>query len=693
MGFNCYTVNKFDTTEGTPNKWFKRSSYGLWYIRDSRNISGLVGIFFFFMMMIIFFSRTQTKHEEDVSAEEEINPLRSTRNFNVGVSQREFCSYEPEGVTCDNVDSTIMKEVQEEINNNFATYKIMTPSLSFTNVKDPVEVIHKGWLSEITVPLKSLTIQNTPLEEIQSASFTGPPFQKLEFLCLEYTGTVRFYKDSFDGLEKLINLSIRGPDCTLQSAEEETLVGLNSMATLQITSCNFSPQVLKNLTGGNKSLETMQILDIQMNGIGKLLDNTFSRFPNLQSLYLTGSTINEGIEPAAFQNIHPGQIYLETAKLTKLPKGIFVNMPKVRLYLSGNNWNCTCDFQWFQMLYNLNNSIVFGGSPLKCYHDNQYLDMSDFPFCDSTSTTSAAISTLSPTTQQPYTTSSVNPITLNPDDYDPIKCLAANRSSRVVRTTSTNTPTVIYLGKEYVKFSFAQLGDEPKYSVTIEKTLEKDFILIFIDQTGWILCLTDLHNNLTVETLDYGHSYIVCLLESLQYEVSPRNCQPLTVPKEWAKQSWITNELKLPVIISVCSGLIGILFIALCLMYIYVKRNPNLVYGKENVIVVERENSKKDTDQEQKYYQQHKYPPSLISWSDGYLTPKIYESVEEFSIPYIDQYPSDYLQRPRIFPPVISGRSKDLEKGAASEIYESVNVCPSPYYMNDDFAHSTYDSL
>lgn len=528
-----------------------------------------------------------------------------------------------------------------------------------------------------------------------------------------------FNRDSFSGLGKLTSLSIRGSECQLISAEKETFMELNSLSSLQITGSILQPSVLKNLTGGETSfqLTSVKILDIGENTFnGSLLDDSFSKLPKLESLYLQRSDLHNGLDRNVFRGIQPQQLYLESTQLTKLPQGIFepVIHTVTNIYLSGNKWNCTCDFQWFQSLYNTNKSI-FTGSVLYCYVDNENEDLGSFNFCEFTSTTSTGgTSSQDTTTTQKYTTADTKDETtshtsagrtttqswtttqkITPIPDNDIQCRSANRSIQPPTKTGQNKPRVIYLGKDNFRFVFTQIEDEPKFAVSVDRPLGNQLDLIFLNTAGWILCLTELHDNFNVENLEYGQSYTVCMTVGPEYDVSPRNCQSFTVPLEWKKQTWIANGCKVPVIIATFTIFFCILVFSMCGMFIYIKRNPNLVYGKENVIVVERENSKKDNQPEQNYERQ-KYPPSLISWSDGYLTPKVYESVEEFSVPCIDQYPAEYFG-PRVYPTIRIGNvgNEDLDSTfyQNGEIYESVNFSQSLYCRDDDFSHKSSTSL
>ncbi|XP_044755222.1 uncharacterized protein LOC123314165 [Coccinella septempunctata] len=700
MLFNCYQVHRFNTAKKKTKKWsFKEHNYGLcYYIRDSRNISGIVGIFFFLLMMIIFLVSVQTKNYEELPEDNTGQSSSLTRNFELFSFREKFCNYDDKTIVCKKIYPSVMDDVQEEINVLFDQISYTNAlSLTFLEIEDPEEVMQSQWLNKINVNINSLTIKNTSVVEIKAGSFEGSSFQNLTELHLISPGDFRLNRKSLAGAKSLSSLSIEGPGCQILSGEEEVFGETLSLSSIQILDCTLSPKVLRNLTGGEPSfsLEKLEILDLERNVFGKLLADSFSKLPELKSLYLQSSDLSGGLDPNVFRGIHPIQIYMQATQLTKLPMKIFDSImdPTVKIYLSDNKFDCTCDFEWFQDFYEIYKTAFVGN--LTCCLHNECVDLSTFSFCGSTSSlttnpgTTSTITTESSSAGQPtaHTT---------PDNYDPTQCIPANRSLASFKKDETDIPKFIILGRKHFRFAFTQVGDEPKYMVSIDKILENDLVLIFMNSAGWIFCLSDLEDNFKVENLEHDQTYTVCIMKATQYTVSPKDCQSLTVPQEWGKRSWIDNDHKLPVVMGASTAIIVILVFSVCGIFTYVKNNPYLIYGKENVIIVEREDTKKDNDMNQNY-DQPKYPPSLISWSDGYLTPKVYESVEEFSIPCIDQCPTEYLQRPRIFPTVrINNMGKEkLETvySQAGEIYESINFSPALYYVNEDFSHKSYSTL
>ncbi|KAL3267701.1 hypothetical protein HHI36_006833 [Cryptolaemus montrouzieri] len=670
-------------------KWFSfPHNYGLWYMRDNRNLSGLVGIFVFVSMMAIFFF-TSDNIRSSATVESSPRMLESLGDANLEV--KKCCLRESDTITCSNVTSDSIEEVQMEINN--LAKKDPVATLIFDGLQDSISVIKQNWLENVTMNLSSLTIRKTYMPTINENSFYGGPFTTLNDLLFEDIGNISISKTSFSGLNSLTSLSMRGRSQIIY-AEECTLDNLPSLTIIQLQECMTDAQVLKNLTGGFECslISSMQTLDISQNQFNKLLGYSFSRLPSLISLYAQNSDLSNGLDVDVFRSISPTQIFLTNTQLTTLPEGIFdpYKMKQNSLKLLGNQWNCTCSFQWFQNLY-LKSGLFDSNETLICYFNNDEYDLGNFSFCpDETST---MVSTTQTIFTPPLTSETSNDTTPTPNEYKEIQCFPANKTdSKSFKVSDTRT---IYLGMKNTEVEFQQINNEAKYKVIVKQPLGDDIVFVYINKDGWILCLSDLGDSFFLERLKFGETYIVCFLEATQHTVSPTNCQSLSVPEEWSMQTWLRNESKLPFIVGTISGALFTLIFPLMCMFFYMKRNPNILYGKENVIVVERKPSNKRQSMEERNYEK---PPSFSSWSDGYLTPKHYESVENVHIPCIDQFPPSFFRRPRIRPGynVVGQKQEEAGPSSDTDIYESVNIFPSPClnrYINSYNSHNYYNSL
>ncbi|XP_064215093.1 uncharacterized protein LOC107397875 isoform X2 [Tribolium castaneum] len=570
---------------------FRKLRLKQWFSKWDRTIAAITAIIMFFMLLSFVIVNIENDKEnlfpKISGAKRDILNTYAVKLSNHGP---EICTVsESTKVTCASINS---EKLVEDINKTMEGKPIKNyQDLNLVEITFKNNKIEKGWLEGIILNIVTLTLINCQLSELGDKSFSGDVFKNLKTLTISDTRINTFRRNIFEE-SQITTLQINYGTMMGSSFEENAFGALEqTLNTLQLQGC-LSHNVLLNITGPQTSLTSLSVLDLRNNNLGKIQTSSFSKMTKLRQLYMSDSSITE-IEPEVFASLNLEQLDLRNNELKTLPDHTFDNV-KSGISIDYNPWNCDCDLVWLRDFFESHSS---------CFTDLLYCSTPEGPksykevdFCsDTNSSTSTEISTtditdistiseltttpLTPATQKVLCNEGNSPRGLDPvepiDDYQILV-----RKGRV-RMQLTHT------ADQYRTYTLTVRGNGSQYEIELENE----------------------------------ETYLFCFLEPFQDTASPDDCGAVTTPPALGNRAWITNKFKIPLIFAVGGSLLAAVLISGIVVFYCIRQHPNLIKGNKRVIMVESQAA--DAIIMPKTYDEVNYrPPSLNSYSNGYLTPK-----------------------------------------------------------------------
>ncbi|XP_015835142.2 leucine-rich repeat-containing protein 4C [Tribolium castaneum] len=577
---------------------FRKLSIKQWLSKWDRTIAAITAIIIFFMLLSFVIVNIENENEINV---EDSNNIFNQYNNQLLNKNSEICIIsENTKVTCTSAKSeelvqNINTAIEEKPVKNYNDLNLV--KITFKNNK-----IEKGWLDGIKLNLTTLTITNCQLFELGEKAFSGDVFNNLKTLTISDTVINTFRRNIFEE-SQITTLRINYGTMVGSSFEENAFGALEqTLNTLQLQGC-LSHNVLLNITGPQTSLTSLSVLDLRNNNLGKIQASSFSKTPNLKQLFMSDSMITE-IEPNTFDFLYLKMLDLRNNKMTILPEHIFDYVER-GISINYNPWMCNCELLWLKDLFELNTELFTDEFYCSTSEGSKYYK--DVDFCSDTNSTEVSL-TLEPTTTPRL---SAQIVLRNEEDS--------------TLTSDLEEPTDVYevfVRKGRVTMNFTQTADSyHRYTLTIKGDINNQSTL-WGPNTSTIGCPKPIIGGLQYEiTVSNEGTYLFCFLEPSQDTASPFDCSALTTPPALEDQTWITNKLKMPLIIAIGGSLLAAVLMSGIIVFYCIRQHPNLIKGNKRVIMVESQAA--DAIVMPKTYDEVNYrPPSLNSRSNGYLTPR-----------------------------------------------------------------------
>lgn len=515
----------------------------------------------------------------------------------------------------------------------------------------------------VVVTFTRLTIQNSKaLTTLGEKVFSGDAFEQLTYLTLSSTGVNSLRKSVFEGTI-LTNVEINYGEFKEITIEENAFGAIyQTLQQVQLQNCLTSrSNALPNVTGSNakQPLSAVVQLDLRQNNLDILKASSFTNVPILKRLFLSGSGLVQ-IEPSTFSFFSLEILDISYNQLTTLPEGLF---DKVQggISLDKNRWRCDCDLVWLQQLF-LSKPSLLNGAFICDDPPGSYIL---FPFCpndtSTSSPTSPKTSSISTglTTDHMETTTSSTPSTTTPSTTTAIATTTTTTttSTTTMPTTTTTTPVVpttpkypekvpircedystndtlpngtsayvVHVRNSSITMEFSLQENEPdgvKYLLRFKGDVSNEVQLWYDSSRTLIGCASNLSENGPIAiNLAHHTTYVFCLLRGTEDTVSPYDCTGLRVPPPLGDQTWLANNTKIPLICALCGSLLAAIIISGLIVFYCIRQHPSWIKGNKRVIIVESEAADAIV-MPRTYYDEVAYrPPSLNSYSNGYLTPK-----------------------------------------------------------------------
>ncbi|XP_071050522.1 uncharacterized protein [Onthophagus taurus] len=490
--------------------------------------------------------------------------------------------------------------------------------LEIEGLQLPQNRIPENWLSNIATEIKILTIKSSPkLLEIANGSFSSPHLKRISTLNIRSCGVKKFYKDMFKDLSALTMfwLEYGWNSLTEIEVEDNFLTHVDSLTSLQFTSCELSSDTLRRITN-SINLSKLVKLDLGDNKVRELEANVFDKARNLEALYLRNNNL-KSLDVKVFERLSRlNVISLEGNDLTTLPEGIFDDISiksDTSISLKGNKFDCNCDLKWLQTMY-LENPDIFKDSPPECAEGS----FTDSDFCPN--------GEVSPTTDISTTTTISN-------NLRTINCIKSLSIDVNIPKDLVDFQSITVEYEHVFNFTFYETTNSPLLIVIDITTTSdlNDFSLLWFNtyNPNEAECISSLENTISLDKMGQNKTYTICVLNKTKTTVSPFNCFGFKVRVEYSERAWIKNKSKIT-IIGVSIGIVLVcILISTCLMYWCVRFYPNLIKGNNRVIIIGKEKPKPQGGLAE--YERPTYTaPSFVSYGSAqpsYITTTHYSKI------------------------------------------------------------------
>lgn len=467
-------------------------------------------------------------------------------------------------------------------------------TLVFESCTFPNKTLKRNWLNA-SLPIGELTFSNCELADLRRGTFDSSIFAKVTVLKITRTKIRSLKKWIFEELSNLNQLHVL--ENTIEEAEYDLLQPVaNSLQVLAMEECFTDVRVLSNVTGGS-SLPKILTASIRRNTIGTLSSTILSAIPNVLSLYLGGSEI-ENCDVNAFRTMpYLQQLDLTNNLLKNLPAEIFASLSyksKVSLSIHDNPWDCTCQFQWIQDVIRSHPSIFYRVPKCLTPKVNKDVDFTNAQFCNATDGTTVESSKKTTTSRTigPETTQN-HPIENNDDELNYLSFTCNSRGSSATGRFSGRKLLSIDQWKFPLRFQdvFVKPLNNGTVLVNLDH-LSTDVSLIWFqspreDRTvRSINCVSDVRGSYLLTNLERDRSYTVCLLEELDESPSPFDCIA-TRTKPLPLTDTCQTCLDKAVVVSVSITMIVVVsMVSVLSSFLVIRRNPSWLRGSKRIVMV-----------------------------------------------------------------------------------------------------------
>lgn len=496
--------------------------------------------------------------------------------------------------------------------------------LSFSRCKFPEDTLQRNWLST-NLSIEELTFDSCFLSDIEDDVFSLAIYQSTQKLFLISNKLYSLRRAMFSHLDSLTELSIR--ENIIQQAEYNLLEYVaSSLTSLELSTAIEDPEVLKNVTGGNKSLK-VQILSLRRNSIPLITSELFEGVPAVQSLYLEDSRVKR--VSRGFLDSMDSILLLMINKnhIQSLPEGlldsILHSQRLFRMSIHNNSWRCDCGLKWLQDLVKARPDIIFEKPVCSTPEINAGKLFTDADFCpsNSTSTTSTEETTKhdsNQTTTLPSTTT---------QGHAGLTCDAARTflQNRVSRRLLSND---FVLPSRFPGFSASKVQDE---GVLVNlPDLDEGLTLLWFDNDDvnpTLSCAKTVEHSYLIPNIDRQATYTICLLSDNRNTVSPLNCLAVTTDPDYQYRTWLRNADKTVVFSLIIAAFVSLFLVGAFFTFMLIRRHPSLLRGSKRVMLVKRRNldaivlPKGVSIEEQGQGSGHVELLSRRMQEDGYITP------------------------------------------------------------------------
>ncbi|XP_063928152.1 uncharacterized protein LOC135141202 isoform X2 [Zophobas morio] len=607
-----------------------------WFSKWDRTIAAITALVVFCALLILVIVSIKARGDGEDDSETG-NATKKTLIFYGKDSLSCGCKTEGTVLTC---TDTAVENVCSVVNDCSTHYEMTFEQLILTNIKPQNNQIEEGWLDCVNFKITRLTISGSELTNIGAKAFSGPQLT-LNSLNLNNIGVSAFRKDMFEGLA-VINLAI---SCDSSDADFEANVFeavSRKLQILQISNCISQSEGndrLTNITGSSQNLTALVQLDIRSNNLNYIKATNFQSAKSLTTLYLGNSKVVT-IEPNSFKGFSLGMLDLSyNDGLKTLPNGLFHSGTK-GITIAGNTFKCDCYLEWLQELFD-NRHDLFQEKVFYC--EGKYGESLPYkekiPFCpNGTTTTTPPPPT---TTSKPDTTTTTTNTPEDSDTTDGSTTTAAPPALMKIkcsdRTGVNITPQDQLCGEVSIRdksvkmeFFVRNKDSTPTYLLQITGKVSKssfeNILWYNTNNNDIIMCANNLTDGIeiTLGGLDENATYIFCVIDPSNGNgtVSPLDCGAFTIPFRIDETlAWISQNDMIAVICGFCGSLILVSLITGFIVFYCIRQHPSLIKGNKRVIIVESKAA--DAIVMPRYYDEINYnPPSLNSYSNGYLTPK-----------------------------------------------------------------------
>ncbi|XP_044254924.1 uncharacterized protein LOC123005307 [Tribolium madens] len=603
-------------------QYFRKGSIKHWLSKWDRTIAAITAIIIFFGLLgfvivnIIFFDQNE---DEISSSSGKSNGKVSTYYYEIQPLNEylEKCIISDSILVCTSAKS---EELVKDINKAIEERPVKKyEELELVKVIFKDNKIDKGWLDGVNLNIASLTITKSQLSELGEKAFSGDVFNNLRTLTLSDTKISTFRRNMFEE-SQIETLQINYGTMFVVNFEKDAFGALGqALTTLQLQGC-LSNNVLLNITGPNTTLKSLSVLDLRNNNLRELQASSFSNVSNLRQLFMSDSLITD-IEPNTFAFLYLQKLDLRNNKMTTLPEHMFDSV-ETGISINGNPWICNCDLVWLRDLYNSKTDLFT--DDFLCYTSEGFKYYKNVNFC-SDSTTESHRSTFS-TTKPTYSTTEITDATTEPTTESPPSTQTVFcHEEHQMRTLDNAQPIDDYtidVRKGQVVMHFAHTADPYEtYILYVTGNISNESLLWKSEDV--VECVKSVSGGFQYQLmLKSEKTYTFCILQPSSNTASPFDCTALTTPPPLEKRAWITNNFKIPLILAISGSILAAIFVSGIIVFYCIRQHPNLIKGNKRVIIVES----KAADaiiMPKTYYDEINYtPPSLYSYSNGYLTPK-----------------------------------------------------------------------
>lgn len=249
------------------------------------------------------------------------------------------------------------QEFQYGLPVNLYLYRIVFDK---SKIDDEMPKMTNGWFKMTRFTMKWLQLLQIQIFKIENEAFSRPVFKTLEFLEI-FDVPLRFLKSgTFNGLDKLKVLSMRG--LRLDRIEKNVLATMPSLEGLSLNQCGSKIIHLDNLFGEN-ILRVLRHINVHNCILGDTItDQTFSSIPSIESLSLNSDSIDI-IAPNSLDYLlrRVKRLSLGWNKLKSVPIDLFQIDREVTIELTGNPWHCDCQLENLRIFERTTTSVKFNG--------------------------------------------------------------------------------------------------------------------------------------------------------------------------------------------------------------------------------------------------------------------------------------------------------------------------------------------